>query len=234
MAKPKPVPAPVQSDDTPPWLALLFVGLTGVLIGATGTYFVLRPQLQRSAPAPTQLAAPGNAGMPADHAPPPSLTAGKTPAQADRALGNFHYDHGNWPLAQKHYEAAIRQGEDDADIRTDLGNVYRFSGRAQEALTQYELAQRMNPQHEFSLFNQGGLFLEEFKDPVRAVAAWNDYLRRFPNGRNAEITRQLIAQANGGAAPGPTAAPGMPPTGPRPLDPTEQRLLELVKEPKKP
>lgn len=241
MAKNKPAPVPVDSSEAPPWLAFLFIGLTGALLGSTGTYLLLRPQLQRAS-APTQFAAAaGAANAPTDHAPPPNLTAGQSPAQADRTLGNFHYDHGHWALAQKHYEAAIRQGQDDADIRTDLGNVYRFSGRAAEALAQYELAQRMNPQHEFSLFNQGGLFLEEMKDPVRAVAAWNAYLQRFPNGRNVAIARQLIAQATGAAPDAlPPAAPGaLPaphPAAPRP-DATEQRLLDLVKQaeaPKKP
>ncbi|MBA4137949.1 MAG: hypothetical protein C0518_11580 [Opitutus sp.] len=240
MANNKPAPAAAESSDAPPWLAFLFIGLTGALIGSTGTYFVLRPQLHRAAPL-TQLASPSNPAATAgstNHAPPASLTAGLAPAQADRALGNFHYDHQNWADAQRHYEAAIKQGEDDADIRTDLGNVYRFTGRAAEALTQYELAQRMNPQHEFSLFNQGGLFLEEMKDPTRAVAVWNAYLQRFPNGRNVAAARQLIAQAGGGAAP--PAVPGVMPaqsTNARPLDPTEQRLIDLVKQtdaPKKP
>ena len=236
MSKPKPT-APAASSDAPPWLAFLFIGLTGVLVGATGTYLVLRPQLQRSTPL-TQLASVSAPAAPTDHAPPPDLTAGLAPAQADRALGNFYYDHANWPLAQKHYESAIRQGQDDADIRTDLGNVYRFSGRANDALTQYELAQRMNPQHEFSLFNQGGLFMEELKDPARAVASWNEYLRRFPNGRNAEVARQLLAQAAGGASAsfaGPGASPSAAPSL-RPPDATDQRLLDLVNQtaPKKP
>lgn len=240
MAKNKTAPPPADSNDAPPWLAFLFIGLTGALIGSTGTYFVLRPQLHRAAPL-TQLASPSSPAAAPDstnHAPPASLTAGLTPARADRALGNFHYDHQNWADAQRHYESALKQGEDDADIRTDLGNVYRFTGRPAEALAQYELAQRMNPQHEFSLFNQGGLFMEEMKDPTRAVAAWNAYLERFPTGRNVAIARQLIAQASGGAAP--FAAPGTLPTqnpSARPVDATEQRLLDLVKQseaPKKP
>ena len=164
-----------------------------MLVGATGMYLVLLPKLQRTAP-PAAIAS----SAPTTHVPDPELTAGQTPAQADRTLGNFYYDHQNWLLAVRHYEAAIRLGSDDADIRTDLGNAYRFGGQIDDALAQYQLAQRMNPAHEFSLFNQGGLYLEQFNQPQKAVELWNQYLARFPQGRNVEVARQLIAQVQSG------------------------------------
>ncbi|MBA3848875.1 MAG: hypothetical protein C0502_02620 [Opitutus sp.] len=222
-----PMPKPVSAPPPEPsfWFPFVMAGIVGALLGSTITYLALRPQLDRAARVQLTPAPADNL----NHAPPASLTAGLAPAQADRALGNFYYDHANWPLAQKHYESAIRQGQDDPDIRTDLGNVYRFTGRPNEALAQYELAQRMNPQHEFSLFNQGGLFLEEMKDPARAIAAWNEYLRRFPHGRNVGVARQLIAQASGGAAL-PSAGQSTTPSA-RPPDATDQRLLDLVNKP---
>ncbi|HVT71691.1 MAG TPA: hypothetical protein VHD61_01035, partial [Lacunisphaera sp.] len=121
-------------------------------------------------------------------------------------------------------EAAIRQGSDDADIRTDLGNSYRFAGRPQDALVQYELAQKMNPNHEFSLFNQGGLYLDDLHQPARAVETWQQYLRRFPNGQNVAAARQLIAQAQGGAA-----GLSQPPAAPS-AD-AERQILDRLKSP---
>lgn len=242
MAKPRPV-SPSPNHPTPSrWSTYVIAGLVGAIIGSGTTLLILKPQLDRARnvsagsavlPAPASAAAAAIAGTTALPVPPANLTAGLTPAEADRTLGNFHYDRRNWADAQRHYEAAIRQGSDDADIRTDLGNVYRFSGRPAEALAQYELAQRMNPQHEFSLFNQGGLFLEEMHDPVRAIAAWESYLARFPNGRNVMAARQLIAQARGTPPPtavGPFQSGTMPgaPTQPT-ANPTDQRLLDLVK-----
>lgn len=218
------------------------VGIVGALLGSTITYLALHPQLERAARASTATAMPiaANAAMPADlnHAPPADLTAGMPPAQAERTLGNFYYDHQNWSEAIRRYESAIKQGSDDADIRTDLGNAYRFSGRPQDALAQYELAQRMNPQHEFSLFNQGGLYLEDLKNPAQAIQVWNSYLARFPAGRNATIAQQLIAQATG--APAPLAMPGgapasAPHTPAGAKDASDQRLFDLVNSaPKKP
>ena len=229
----KPAPAPARKDPSL-WFPFILSGLVGAIVGSTVTFLALRPQLERAqailARGPAPLAAPG--------VPPAQLTAGLAPADAARTLGNFHYDHGNWPEAQRYYESAIKQGLDNPDVRTDLGNVYRFTGRPAEALAQYELAQRMNPQHEFSLFNQGGLFLEELRDPARAIAAWQRYLERFPNGRNVEAARQLIAQASGTprpAAASPLAPGSIPPPGHAPVSPTDQRLLNLVNQaPKQP
>jgi tetratricopeptide (TPR) repeat protein len=121
-----------------------------------------------------------------------------------------------------HYEAAIRQGIVDADIRTDLGNAYRFIGRFDDALAQYHRAQQLNPQHEFSLFNQGGLFLEDLKQPAKAIAIWQEYLVRFPNGQNVAAARQLIAQAQGGGPAADPAVAGQPSA-------TEKLILQQIK-----
>jgi tetratricopeptide (TPR) repeat protein len=192
----------------------------GLLAGGTITYLALQPRLR----APSAAAAPSVAADPSSHLPSPDLTAGQPPAQADRTLGNFYYDHQNWPLAIRHYESAISQGSNDADIRTDLGNAYRFAGRPDDALAQYQLAQKMNPAHEFSLFNQGGLYLQDLMQPQKAIDAWNEYLTRFPQGRNAEAARQLIAQAQGGSSglALPVAPAGAPTT-------SEDLILQRIK-----
>ncbi|MBI2510940.1 MAG: tetratricopeptide repeat protein [Opitutae bacterium] len=235
MAKPSAPAAKPAAPASSFWLPFAMVGIVGALLGSTITYLALRPQLERA----ERIAAmpiTANAAMPADinHAPPADLTAGLSPAQAERTLGNFYYDHQNWIEAIRRYESAITQGSDDADIRTDLGNAYRFSGRTQDALAQYELAQRMNPQHEFSLFNQGGLYLDDLKNPSKGIEVWNAYLARFPNGTNVAAARQLLAQATG--APAPLFAPGAAPANsPTTKDATEQRLFDLVNgAPKKP
>ena len=223
MAKSK---TPLATETTPPaqksfWVPFALAGLFGLLAGATGTYLALLPRL--GAPAATTMAATV-ADDPTSHLPSPELTAGQTPAQADRTLGNFYYDHQNWSLALKHYEAAIRQGSDDADIRTDLGNAYRFANRPDDALAQYQLAQKMNPAHEFSLFNQGGLYLEQLMQPQKAIAVWNEYLVRFPQGQNVAAARQLIAQAQG--SPGFALPAGAATTAP---SSSEELILQRIK-----
>lgn len=187
------------------WFTVGLIGLFGALFGAMLMFFALRPRQ----PAPETI----TVNLPADptvHRPDPALTAGKPPAEAARTLGNFYYDHQNWPQAIEQYQSAIRQGSDDADIRTDLGNAYRFANRPDDALLQYQLAQKMNPAHEFSLFNQGGLFVEAYQQPAKALEIWQTYLQRFPDGRSAAAARQLIAQTQG-ALP---TVPGLPGAAP--------------------
>jgi hypothetical protein len=217
MSKKSPPPAQPAGSF---WLPFVFIGLIGALLGATVTYLALRP-----AQAPVVGgAAPANPD-PTTHLPTPDLTAGQSPAEADRTLGNFYYDHQNWIQAIARYESAIRQGVDDADIRTDLGNAYRFAGRTDDALAQYHRARQMNPAHEFSLFNQGGLYLEDLKQPAKAVEIWQEYLTRFPTGRNVAAARQLIVQAQSGSGglslPAPETAAGQPSA-------TEQLILRQI------
>jgi hypothetical protein len=217
MSKPAPPPAQPPASF---WLPFASIGLIGALLGSTITYLALRSGVHPAAADAAPVANPD----PMAHLPSPELTVGQTPAQADRTLGNFYYDHQNWTQAINHYETALRQGIDDADIRTDLGNCYRFIGRYDDALAEYHRAQALNPLHEFSLFNQGGLYLEDLKQPAKAIAIWQEYLVRFPAGQNVGPARQLIAQAQGGVAsprPAGSAVAGQP-------SPAEKLILQQI------
>lgn len=146
---------------------------------------------------------PGGAAMPqgtssgdgsTPHAPPAELTAGMTPPQTALTLGNWYYDHEAWPQAVENYRRAIEQGIDNADVRTDYGSALRFSGQPQKALEQYQVAQKQDPRHENSLFNQGGLFASDMKQPAKGIAVWREYLKKFPNGQSVSAAKQLIAK----------------------------------------
>ncbi|MBI3876650.1 MAG: tetratricopeptide repeat protein, partial [Verrucomicrobia bacterium] len=224
---------------SPAWFTYFLCTLCGLLIGAAGTYLILAPKLQQGGSRPAASAGVASAAIPAPgtdtHVPAPELTAGLPPALADRTLGNFYYDHSDWTQAIRYYESAIKQGSDDADIRTDLGNAYRFLGRANEAMTQYQLAQKLNPQHEFSLFNQAGLYAELLGQPQEAINRWNEYLVRFPNGTNVAAAKQLIAQAQAqmsGLMPTAPVNPlGAPAAGTKAGDDLLERLKKMSEQP---
>ena len=127
--------------------------------------------------------------------PPPNLTAGLTPPQAALMRGNWFFDHMNWPRAITEYQSAIAGGIDNPNVRTDLGSAYRFAKQPDQALRQYQMAQKENPAHEASLFNQGGTYAFSMGQTAKGVAVWNEYLKRFPNGENAAAARQLLEQA---------------------------------------
>jgi hypothetical protein len=137
------------------------------------------------------------------HEPPASITAGLAPAQKDLILGNWYFDHQAWPRAIDHYRKAIAQGLDNPDVRTDLGSALRFDGDPQKALEQYRIAQKQNPQHEHSLFNQGGVYAFDLKQKDKGIAMWREYLKRFPKGQNVAQTRELIARVQSPAKPAP-------------------------------
>jgi len=115
--------------------------------------------------------------------------------EAAVALGNFAYDHQRWPEAVRHYQEAIASGIENADVHTDLGNAFRFSGQPEQALAQYTIAQKLNPQHENSLFNQISLFTEVLKEPARAIPICEEFIRRFPKSEKLPAVREQLERA---------------------------------------
>jgi hypothetical protein len=126
--------------------------------------------------------------------PSPDVT-GMSAGQAALVLGNYAYDHQRWSEAVRKYQDAIGTGIDNADVHTDLGNAYRFSGQPEEALHQYTIAQRLNPQHENSLFNQISLFAETLNQPGRALPICEEFIRRFPTSDKIPAVQQQLARA---------------------------------------
>lgn len=192
------------------WLMPVFIAVCAAGAGVTGTLLWVQSRAPAasgaasstwvaSAPASTwggsSSSGTGAASAQAVHDPPATLTAGMAPAQAALTQGNWFYDHKEWPRAIELYRQAIAQGVDNPDVRTDLGSALRFSGEPQKALEQYRLAQKQNPRHENSLFNQGGVYASDLKQLDKAIVAWRKYLQAFPNGQSVEQARQLIAEA---------------------------------------
>jgi len=161
--------------------------LAAFALGSIGTWAIMRssssggPQPHRA----EQVAASPQSA-------PPDVSNLSRP-DAAKALADWNYDRQNWSHAIDHYQEAIAAGADNPDIRTDLGNCFRFIGQAQKALEQYQIAQNQNPRHENSLFNQAGLYAEVLHDDQRALQVAHDFLNRFPQSQRAEAARQLIS-----------------------------------------
>ena len=123
-----------------------------------------------------------------------------SPGQAAATLGNWEYDHGNWAAAAEQYQRALAAGANTPDIHTDLGTAYRYLGEGDRALEQYGIAQRQDPFHQNSLFNQAVVYAELLHDRPRAIAAAREFLRRFPQSKGADSARKLIEELEGGRA----------------------------------
>ena len=158
--------------------------LAGALLTWLGTHFLASPPPPK--PFPITAGAPDVSQMP--------------PAQAEAALGTWEYDHANWPAAVQHYERAIAAGFDTPDIHTDLGTAHRYLGNGDKALAEYGIAQRKDPFHQNSLFNQAVVYAEIFHDRPRAIATAREYLRRFPQGHGADGAQKIIDDLAGADA----------------------------------
>jgi tetratricopeptide (TPR) repeat protein len=119
--------------------------------------------------------------------------------------GNFAYDHQRWTEAIQDYQRAIEAGVNTADVHTDLGNAWRFSGEPRKALEEYTTAQRLDPQHENSLFNQISLFAEALHEPARAISVCEEFIRRFPGSDKLAAARQELARAKSANGPIPAS-----------------------------
>jgi tetratricopeptide (TPR) repeat protein len=163
--------------------------LAAFVLGAGGMWAIMYSSAPEKQMAQRFVPAPPRASSSAPETPDVSQLP---PAEAARTLADWDYDRQNWTHAIEHYQDAIAHGADNADLRTDLGNCFRFLGQAQKALEQYELAQRENPQHENSLFNQASLYVEVLHDDDRALSAAREFISRFPQSPHAKAAKELI------------------------------------------
>jgi len=162
--------------------------LAAFLLGAGGTWLIMRSSSPgRPGKPPVERLHPSSATEPPD-------VSQLAPADGARTLGDWNYDRHNWAHAIEHYQEAIADGADNPDVRTDLGNCFRFIGEPHRALEQYQIAQTENPMHENSLFNQAGLYAEVLHDDQRASATAHEFLKRFPQSDHAAAAGQLISK----------------------------------------
>jgi tetratricopeptide (TPR) repeat protein len=166
----------------------VLTALVSAALGAGLTWFITA-QRSNSNVLPLYSARPPAATLGAKAA-----VSGLSTGEAALELGNVAYDQQRWPEAIRQYQQAIATGTDTADVRTDLGNALRFSGQPEKALEQYQIAQKLNPQHENSLFNQIGLFTEMLHEPVRAIPVCEEFIRRFPASDKLTAVRQELAR----------------------------------------
>ena len=118
-----------------------------------------------------------------------------TPSQSAVILGNWYFDHHEWAKATEQYRKAISLGLDNADIRSDLGSALRFDNQLEAAATEYETAQRENPEHENSLFNLATLYLQSLNQPDRAVAVLEQFKAKFPRSGAIPRVDELLEEA---------------------------------------
>jgi len=109
-------------------------------------------------------------------------------------LGNMLYDAGRYAEAVGPYQAAFAGDSRNVNLSTDLGTAFWYSGKPDEAITQFNKSLAINPTHPQTLFNLGIVKRDGKQDPAGAVQAWEKLLATNPSYAERDKVQQLLEQ----------------------------------------
>ena len=108
-------------------------------------------------------------------------------------LGNLYYDAKQYEAAVPYYRQALAI-KADVNVSTDLGTALYYSGRADEALTQYARSLEITPDHPQTLFNIGIVRADGKNDYLGAIQAWERLKSSNPAYPNMPRLDQLLSE----------------------------------------
>jgi cytochrome c-type biogenesis protein CcmH/NrfG len=155
---------------------------------------------------------PGPAGMPAQGAG-DNFQARITAMQAVVArdpknreawvqLGNDYFDTRQAQKAVDAYQKALDLKAGDPNVLTDQGVMYRDLGQFDHAVENFQKANQIDPRHVQSLFNLGVVYMQDLKQPKKAIEVWNKVIQTAPQSEQAMQSRAAIEDAKKTAGPG--------------------------------
>ena len=122
-------------------------------------------------------------------------------------LGNLYYDWGQneidtkgdtaqpedkWLRAIKYYGQALEIDPSNVNIRVDMANLMRFTGRTDEALSQYRTAIKQDPKHvqaRINLISALGQLKQDYKG---AVSEYDALLKAIPEQKDNAALKQEV------------------------------------------
>lgn len=200
--------APVVNQNGKSSAHTYFLCAVCLVLGVACGYLV-RGSGQTPAPAqpPSQAQ---NTGAPASAQPTPEMIKHMADKQAEPLLaqlkvnpndpqlianiGNVYYNAQFFADAISYYTKSL-QLKDDADIRTNLGTAFYYSGNADAAIAEFEKTLKAFPKSTNALFDLGMVKWQAKMDTKGAVAAWEKLLKESPNHPRRADVEQLIARA---------------------------------------
>jgi len=185
-------------------ISVVIAFIIGFITGATVA--ILRGKKETPRPAMVQKPqmAPRVTEAPEPQGPNPMEVAAKVQALKDIVkkdsknlsawveLGNLYFDSNQRQEAVHAYQQYLAIKPDNADVRTDLGIMYRKLGEFDKALEEFRKAAKSDPRHVNSRYNIGIVLLHDKQDIKGAIQAWEEYLRVDPNGERAQRLRAQI------------------------------------------
>jgi len=107
-------------------------------------------------------------------------------------LGNLYFDTDQPKEAIEAYGQYLAIKPNNADVRTDMGIMYRKLGQFDKAIQEFKKAAQSDPKHVNSRYNIGLVLLHDKQDIQGAVKAWEEYLKVDPNSEKAQrISAQI-------------------------------------------
>ena len=104
-------------------------------------------------------------------------------------LGNIYFDTNQPQEAIGAYSKYLALKPDNADVRTDMGIMYRKLGDFDRAIKEFRTAAQNDPKHVNSRYNIGIVLLHDKQDIKGAIKAWEDYLKVDPKSERANRVR---------------------------------------------
>jgi tetratricopeptide (TPR) repeat protein len=95
----------------------------------------------------------------------------------------------------QYYETTVKLNPGNANVLTDLGTAYFYTGDPNTAVTKFQQALKVNPSHANALFNLGIVRWQGLKDPKGAIEAWEKLLKENPNYEQKDHVRELMERA---------------------------------------
>jgi len=185
-------------------LVIVIAFLVGFVSGATVAILKVKGGGGKAVAVQKTQMAPPPGPMGAPPGPSPAEVQAKTQALKDIVkkdpknlsawveLGNLYFDSDQPKEAIEAYSQYLAVKPDNADVRTDLGIMYRKLGDFDRALAEFRKAAQTDPKHVNSRYNIGLVLLHDKQDIKGAISAWEEYLKVDPKSERAQRIRAQI------------------------------------------
>jgi tetratricopeptide (TPR) repeat protein len=110
-------------------------------------------------------------------------------------LGNIYFDASQWATAIGYYTRSLNEFPKNPDVRTDMGIAYYYTGDADRALKEFDVALKDDPRHVQTLYNVGVVKKDGKKDLKGAIAAWESVLKIDPAYRDRAKLESMLSEA---------------------------------------
>ena len=111
-------------------------------------------------------------------------------------LGNNFFGSDQPIKAIEAYDKALALGPDDPNVITDQGTMFRRVGWYDRAISNFQRAAELDPNHVQSRYNMGVVFRYDLQDFPSAIAAWESFLALNPGGNIDQIRADIEFMKN--------------------------------------